>query len=68
METEVATLAVGIEVTQGQGDCAEGQLVPGNFVFGEQRDFQCFDACREIQVEEASMIDCMHLTDVRHAD
>lgn len=68
MEVELAALPVGEKVAQGQGDGAEGDLVPGDLVFGEQRDLQRFDARRKVQIEQAGHVDGMHLADVRDTD
>jgi len=68
VEAKAASFAVGVVVAQGHGNGAESDFPPGNFVFGEQRDFQRFAAGREVEGEQAGPVDGMYLTDVGHAN
>jgi len=68
MKAEFAALAVGEEVPQGHGDCAEGNFFPGNVGLGEQRNVEAFLARGEVEVKQARTVNNVYLVDVRHRD
>src|SRR6185503_12363398 len=65
VETVRAARAVGEPVLQGQAHRAEGNVLPWNLRFFEQRYFQAFIARLELEIEQARPVEHVDLVDVR---
>jgi len=67
-EEPAAFAAICEVVSQGQGNRAESDFIPGNTGFGKKHGFERFLAGMKIGIEQPGPIKNVHLTDGRNVD